>query len=108
MTLGLEILDLVHRLNEDQREEFEERAAVREFDGGFPREHAECLALLDVYRRHPLAVHGLSIHKLAPSGYVLTGDPVRVSELSPRALFTADLLEVLAEFGGLARLSSLK
>ncbi len=108
MTLGLEILDLVHRLNEDQREAFEERAAVREFDGGFPREHAECLALLDVYRRHPLAVLGLSIHKLAPSGYVLTGDHVRVMELGAQAVGIADLLEVLAEFGGLARLLPMK
>lgn len=30
-------------------EEFEERAAIREFDGGFSREEAERLARLDLH-----------------------------------------------------------
>ena len=108
MTIDSQILDLVHRLNEDQREEFEERAAVREFDGGIPRELAECLALLDVYRRHPLAVLGLSAHKLNPVGYVLAADPSRVTELGQRVIGSADLAAVVAEFDGLVLLSPVK
>ena len=49
-TLVAEILD---RLDDRLREEFEERAAIIEFDAGCSRGHAECLALLDVLRRHP-------------------------------------------------------
>ncbi len=44
---------LVTKLDEGLREEFEERAAIMEFDGKVPRAHAECLALLDLLRRHP-------------------------------------------------------
>lgn len=35
------------------REEFEERAGIIEFEAKVPRAHAECLALIDVLRRHP-------------------------------------------------------
>lgn len=48
------VADLVARLNPNLRELFEERAAVREYDGGMTRELAEALALLDVIRMHPL------------------------------------------------------
>lgn len=37
-------------LPEAYHEVFDERAAVREFDGGFPRDEAEKLALEDVRR----------------------------------------------------------
>lgn len=47
------VAELVNQLSIEQREEFEERAGIIEFDAGKPRAHAECLALLDVLRRHP-------------------------------------------------------
>lgn len=47
------VLELVNQLDAAQREEFEERAAIVEYDAMRCREHAECLALLDVLRRHP-------------------------------------------------------
>ena len=47
------VADLVSRLDADLREAFEERAAIREFDGGLNRELAEALALLDVIRQYP-------------------------------------------------------
>lgn len=34
----------------DRREDFEERAAIREFDGGLPRERAEREAIAEVVR----------------------------------------------------------
>ena len=40
------VTDLVKRLDVALREDYEERAAIVEFDGNQPREHAEALALL--------------------------------------------------------------
>jgi hypothetical protein len=50
------VADLVARLSPDLREDFEERAAIMEFDSLQPREDAECFALIDVLRRHPGAL----------------------------------------------------
>ena len=47
------VAEMVNRLDENLREDFEERAAIIEFEANLPRAHAECLALLDVLRRHP-------------------------------------------------------
>ena len=40
---------------------FQERAAIREYDGGYARGHAEALALLDVINRHPEALSGVTV-----------------------------------------------
>ena len=50
---------MVALLDDNLREDFEERAAIVEFEAGLPRAHAECLALLDVLRRHPDALIGI-------------------------------------------------
>jgi hypothetical protein len=42
------VVELIKQLDADQREAFEERAAIMEFDAHVPREQAELLALLDV------------------------------------------------------------
>ena len=47
------VADMINFLDGDQREDFEERAGIIEFDAKLSRGHAECLALLDVLRRHP-------------------------------------------------------
>ena len=47
------VADIVSQLDDDLREDFEERAGIIEYDGQLQRAHAECLALLDVLRRHP-------------------------------------------------------
>ena len=44
---------LVERLPEDQLEAWQERSAIREYDGGFSRPHAEALALLDLIESEP-------------------------------------------------------
>ncbi len=45
-------------MTEDQREHFNERAAIMEFDGGLPRLEAEKLALQDVLGNlSPQAIH---------------------------------------------------
>ena len=50
------VAEMVARLSPALREDFEERAAIMEFDAELPRDHAECLALLDVLNRHPCAL----------------------------------------------------
>lgn len=47
------VAEIVDQLDENLREDFEERAAIIEFDAHLPRGHAECLALLYVLRRYP-------------------------------------------------------
>jgi hypothetical protein len=56
-----ELQELIGRLNAGDRELYEERAAIREFDGLQPREHAEALALLDVLRLRPAALLGVEV-----------------------------------------------
>ena len=43
---------LLTHLSADLREDFEERAAIMEYDGGLPRDHAECLALLYLIKKN--------------------------------------------------------
>ena len=45
--------DTLLGLDTHLREEFEERAAIIEYDAKLSRAHAECLALIDVLCRHP-------------------------------------------------------
>ena len=54
------VAEIVKLLDENQREDFEERAAIIEFDANLPRGHAECLALLDVLRRNPDVLRKIS------------------------------------------------
>lgn len=50
------VTTIVGLLDVDLHEEFEERAGIIEFDAKVPRAHAECLALLDVLRRHSMVL----------------------------------------------------
>ena len=47
------IQSVLDRLPEELLDAWEERAAIREFDGGFSRPHAEALALLDLIESEP-------------------------------------------------------
>lgn len=40
------VAELVVRLSEDHRELWEERAAIMQYDAGYSRDYAECLAIL--------------------------------------------------------------
>ena len=71
------IADLVDRLDVELRYEYEERAGIIEFDGGQPRDEAEALALIDLLRRHPGALIGLSALQVENRGdpaFVFTTD----------------------------------
>jgi len=48
------VAEMVSKLSPALREEFEERAAIMEFEAAMLRDHAECIALLEVLHRHAL------------------------------------------------------
>jgi len=102
--------DLVARLDENMREFFEERAGIREFDGGLQRDHAECLALLDTLRRNPLSFAGVTVLRVeqgSVSRVVLTADASRLSAIGVTVLGATDLATALVQFNGLAVLTRL-
>ena len=47
------VQQLIDRMPEEFLEAWEERAAIREYDGGFSRPHAEAMALLDLLDGEP-------------------------------------------------------
>jgi hypothetical protein len=85
------VADMVKVLDDGMREDFEERAAIMEFDTGIPRGHAECLALLDVLRRHPEVLTSVITLRIELKG-------------APQCLLTTDLnyaLQQLREIGAI-------
>jgi hypothetical protein len=109
------VAELVERLDPCQREAFEERAGIMQFDGQLPRGHAECLALLDVLRRHPSVLSGVTVLEIELDGgteWLLTTDltyarryvvDVGAHEIAERHL--PDVL--LTQYGGVAVLTTL-
>ncbi len=80
---------LVRRLEEGDREAFEERAGIMQFEAGNARELAECLALLEVIRMKPLAVSGVIVLDTQIKGKqatVLTTDQSKTTELGNRRI----------------------
>ena len=63
------VAEMVERLDETLREEFEERAGIVEFDAKRPRAYAEALALLDVLHRHPAALTGVTALQVELAGF---------------------------------------
>lgn len=81
------VASLVQRLSTDLREDYEERAAIMEFDAVLSRDLAEGLALLDLMQRHPDALLGLSMLRVIQRGkvrFVIT----RNAESTRRALLS--------------------
>lgn len=71
------VIEMAEHLGADDREAFEERAAIIEYDGHLPRAHAECLALLAVLRRDALAGKGVVVLQAEIDGgteWLLTTD----------------------------------
>lgn len=54
------VANTVDKLDDEFREDFEERAGIIEHDGRLFRAHAECLALVDLLLRHPYCLSGLT------------------------------------------------
>lgn len=71
------VADIVVKLDPSLREDFEERAAIMEYEANLERAHAECLALIDLLRRHPSILTGVTVLQVELAGaiqYWLTTD----------------------------------
>ncbi len=95
------VAEMVNKLNPIQREDFEERAGIMEFDGELSRAHAECLALLDVLNRNPNVLSGVIVLKTA-AHWVITTDTNSASHIHVIRHNLASVLET--EFNGNAAL----
>ena len=116
------VIEMAEHLGADDREAFEERAAIIEYDGQLPRAHAECLALLEVLRRDPLAVrrdvsavHQLVVLQAEIDGgteWLLTTDlafaRAQLADIAGREVAVLDPADVIAaQYGGVAVLGTL-
>lgn len=52
------VTEMLSALDEAQREQFDERAGILEFDAGLTRPLAEAMALLEVIRLHGWPISG--------------------------------------------------
>ena len=104
------VVAMVDRLGADDREAFEERAAIIEYDGQLPRAHAECLALLEVLR----AAQGLQVLQIELDGgteWLLTTDlafaRAHLADIGGREVAVLDPAEVIAaQYSGVAVLGT--
>lgn len=108
------VAELIGLLDDNFAELFQERAAVREFDGGYTRAHAEALGLLDVLNRYPEALSGVMVFAIELDGatyWVVTTDrssvPSKLIRGSIKAVPTPGVAEIVRKaFGGKALLSA--
>ena len=109
------VAELVTRLDDAQREDFEERAGIMQFDGQLTRGHAECLALLDLLCRHPSVLSGVTVLEIELDGgteWLLTTDLQYarryVTEVGGNEIAVHHLADVLlTQYGGIAVLTTL-
>ncbi len=109
------VAELVERLDANQREAWEERAAIMQFDGQLSRGHAECLALLDLLRRHPSVLSGVTVLQIELDGgteWLLTTDLQYarryVADVGGHEIAERHLPDVLlTQYGGIAVLNTL-
>ena len=106
---------VVAQLDADQREAFEERAGIIEFDARLPRAHAECLALIDLLVRYPHCLTGLITLQVKLDGatqWLLTTDLIfarqRLAEIGAVEIAVLDPVAVIdAQYAAVAMLSTL-
>ena len=102
------IASLLDNLTDDLREDFEERAAIMEFDGGLDRTLAEALALLCLLHNHPYCLQTLVALEVQLEGevkHVLTtalGDTrLRLEQMGAILVRVLDPVELIRdEFQG--------
>ena len=106
---------IVNDLDPKLREEFEERAGIMEFDGQLTRRLAESLALLDVLRRHPAFLSGVTTWAVELEGstqWVLTTNlSFARRHLLDRGGIELDIVELAevvdAQYSGMAVLATM-
>lgn len=109
------VSDLLNRLNDNLREEFEERAAILEFEANYPRRLAESLGLLDVLRRNLRGLPGVTGMRIELDGqtqFLAVTDVEyareHLADIHAELIAVHDLREMLEEqYGGVAMLTTL-
>ena len=107
--------NLLARLTDNIREQFEERAAIMEFDANFPRRLAECLGLLDVLGRNLTGLSGVSAMQVEVDGqtqWIATTDLTyarqRFADIHATEIAVLDLRTTIDEqYSGVAALTFL-
>ncbi len=108
------VAEVVGQLDENLREAFEERAGIIEFDAGYSRDYAECLALLNVLIKHPHCLTGLVAVEIEGQGgqsWLLTTDLDdlwrKLAEQGIQISHTQDVVRVIRkEFNAVVLLES--
>ena len=100
--------DLVNRLDEPLRDLYEERAGIMQFDAGLSREHAECLALLNLYRDHPMEILGILVLHLTAEEYLLVHKATDLTARGLTGLRQGLVDQVFAKLGGVVRITAYK
>ena len=108
------VQELIDRLPEELLEAWQERSAIREYDAGFSRPHAEALALLDLLDDDPDLLSDLRVAQIdvddGPRFFVSSSEQLLREhaeslggEIAARRSVAWTLDE---EFGGLAELTA--
>ena len=105
------VAQLVSQLDQGCIEFFNERAAIREYDAGMSREHAEAMGLLDVVHAKPLALSRVVVLEIELDGatqWLLSADAIaarqHLVDIGAKEIGEFDLVEVLREQYGCAAL----
>ncbi|MFA7282538.1 MAG: hypothetical protein WC100_20820 [Sterolibacterium sp.] len=111
---------LVLKLDDNLREDWEERASIMQFDGLLPKGHAECLAMIDLLCRHPAmlagkaAAFGVTVHQFEIDGggteYLLSVDSNAARQylvdVGGKGIAVVNLADVLhTQYSGVAMLT---
>ena len=107
--------DLLSRLDSSQRDFYEERSAVLEFEAGVSRDLAEALAILDLASLNPMALSGITVMQIEMDGaieWLLTTDVAYarsyLTTIHAKQVAVVNLADVLAQqYGGVALLTTL-
>lgn len=105
----------VEAFDANLRDEFEERAAIMEYDANVDRGHAECLATLEVLRRHPDVGYGITVLRAEIDGgtqWFITTDRSLAGQhlayIGATNIEIVDLAEIIeSQYQGIVLLSSL-
>lgn len=108
--------DIVAKLDPSLREDYEERAAIMEFEANMERAHAECLALIDLLRRHPSMLTGVTVLQVDLAGAIqcwVTTDLVSarkyIADIGGLEKGIFDLATVInRQYSGIATLTAFK
>ncbi len=113
---------LVSKLDENLREDWEERASIMQFDALLPKGYAECLAMLDLLCRHPEVLQSaecrasgvtcLQIELDGQTQWIATTDMTyarqHLADIHAGEIAVLDLRSVIEEqYGGVAMLATM-